>query len=93
MTEEMEPKSRRLRSWRWLVPLALIPLVGWRVLKAVGGEECVQVMTGIQPFGDLEMLLGVLYLGTYLSLTLISPVLVIAAILVGVRDALFGHSE
>jgi hypothetical protein len=46
------------------------------------------VITGIQPFNEVEMLLGILYLASYLGLTLLSPVCVLAALFIAIRDAL-----
>lgn len=82
MKEELKP----LQSWRWLLPCALLPLLGFLVLGALGGKECIQVLTGIQPFNGAQMALGGLYLCAYMALVLVSPVCLLAAGLIGVWD-------
>ena len=84
----MSAASRPLRSWRWLLPCALLPLLAFLLLAALGGRGCIQVITGIQPFDTDEMVLGALYLCAYMALVLVSPVCLLAAGLIAVWDFL-----
>ena len=83
-----ESESVQLRSWRWLLPCAAIPLLVFGVLKFAGGERCIEFMTRTQPLDELEMLLGMLYLLSYLAVTLVTPVCVLAALIIAIRDSL-----
>lgn len=84
---------RPLRSWRWLLPCALLPVLAFLVLGAMGGKACIQVLTGIQPFNGIEMVLGMLYLGAYMLMCLVSPVCLLAAGLLAVWDRWPGNTK
>ena len=85
MTDSRPPR-KPLRSWRWLLPCASIPLLTYLVLGALGGREHIVVLTGTHLQSDIEIILGISYILTYFALTLVSPVLVIAAGLIALRD-------
>ncbi|NNC87063.1 MAG: hypothetical protein HKN82_01235 [Akkermansiaceae bacterium] len=79
-------KKKPLRSWRWLLPCAALPLAGFLLLGLLGAADQVALLTGTRPQSGSEMLLGLGYILSYFMLTLLSPVLVIAAALVAIRD-------
>lgn len=77
---------RALNSWRWMLPLAAMPLLSFLAFGTLGGRDCIQILTGIHPFSPLEVVTGAAYLASYFALTFLSPVLAIAAGLVALRD-------
>lgn len=84
----MTKSSRPLRSWRWLLPIASLPLLACLLTALVGGADHLEILTGTRPLAAAEMLLGALYLLSYLAVTVVSPVLVLAAALIAIRDRL-----
>lgn len=81
-----QTSKRRLRSWRWLLPCAAIPPLATLLLGALGGRNSVQILTGTQPLSDGETLLGAFYILSTIALTFLSPVCVLAAGMIAIRD-------
>ena len=69
-----------------MLPCGLIPLVMFLLFSALGGKDCIQVLTGIQPFSYYEMALGAGYLLAYAGVTLLSPIFLIAAGMIRLWD-------
>lgn len=75
-----------LRSWRVFLPVAVLPPLAYLLMGMLGGKECLHFVTGIEPVSFYEGVVGILYLVSYLMSWVVSPILVIAAGLIAVRD-------
>nr|NIP92482.1 hypothetical protein [Akkermansiaceae bacterium] len=53
-----------------------------------GGADHLEILTRTRPLAAAEMLLATLYLLSDLAVTVVSPVLVLAAALIAIRDRL-----
>ena len=92
----------RRRAWRWFFPTsfftpkglairAMVLVLVYLVLHAVGLREYVTVFSGTSPTGKLELLpavFGASYAIAYLGAVVIAPILTLAAALFALAAAL-----
>ena len=73
-------RARRL-PWRALLLAAALPPLVFSIGALSGGANSLEILAGTRPMALLEIIGGIAYLGGYVGMTLLSPILLIAAIL------------
>lgn len=75
-----------LRSWRSFLPAALLPPLVFLLMGMLGGRESLHFMTGTKPVGIIPGTVGILFVVSYVGMWVVSPILVLAAGFIAVRD-------